>query len=110
MQRIKSGWRGWGQALGVALAGILIGVVTTGTVRGDADTGGRRQQEEFTVQVTRIENPESRFLRTNISVQVEDVQNPDMYFYKVRDNKNGRILYYVYYKGSMLAPLYTTGD
>lgn len=100
-------WRRWAIPLGTALLGLLGGAMFGGMSAGAQE---RRVQEDFSVQVTRIENPETRFFRTNIADAATGGQSADMFFYKVRDNKNSRILYFVYYQGRMLVPLYTTGE
>lgn len=109
MQPKGIGWRRWGLPIAMALGGLVIGTLFTGRAMGASDSTSRGD-EDVSVHVTRIENPEGRFFRTNISAGETVEGYSDLYFYKVRDNKNSRILYFVYYKGAMLAPLYTTGD
>ena len=108
MQLLRTPWWRWTVPVVCAVAGLLAGGVYSTAASGASDTS-TRPDEDFSVQVTRIENPESRFLRATAPTGAAGT-NPDMFFYKVRDNKNGRILYFMYYKGNMLAPLYTTGD
>lgn len=96
-------------AAGLVFVGLATGTFFGGRAMGALD-GGPRSGDDFSVHVTRIENPETRFFRTNISTGDTVEGAADLYFYKVRDNKNGRILYFMYYQGAMLAPLYTTGD
>ena len=108
MHGLSARWWRWAIPLGLAVAGLLTGSLFGGAALGAQDTS-TRPDEDFSVHVTRIENPESLFLRSAATTGATTT-NPDMFFYKVRDNKNGRILYFMYYKGNMLAPLYTTGD
>ncbi len=109
MQADTPRWRRWGLVGGIALIGLAAGTLFTGTAMGALD-GGSRGDDEISVSVTRIENPETRFFRTNVSSGEPADTAADLYFYKVRDNKNSRILYFMYYQGAMLAPLYTTGE
>ena len=74
MQADTPRWRRWGLAGAMVLFGLATGTLFTGTAMGALD-GGTRGSDEISVSVTRIENPETRFFRTNISAgeQAEDV-------------------------------------
>lgn len=109
MQARGARWRRWVAPLGIGVAGLVAGSAFSAAAQG-ARGNTRRPDEDFSVQVTRIENPETEFFRTNITSGTAEATNPDLFFYKVRDNKNGRILYFMYYQGAMQATLYTQGD